>query len=75
MARWYQVSGDARSTRTNVQSYDGYGGAVYDQAGTMTIVNGTFSGNSAGFAYTVNGITRAKVITRHLFVAPGTGCQ
>ena len=26
MARWYQVSGDARWTRTNVQSYAGYGG-------------------------------------------------
>jgi len=38
---------------------------------TVTFANG----NSAGFAYTVNGVTQAKSITRQVFVAPGTVCQ
>jgi len=36
----------------------------------------TFSdGNGASFAYTVNGITQTKAITREVFVTPGTVCQ
>jgi hypothetical protein len=36
----------------------------------------TFSdGNNATFAYTVNGITQSKAITREVFVPPGTVCQ
>jgi len=36
----------------------------------------TFSdGNAATFAYTVNGITQSKSITRQVFRAPGTVCQ
>jgi len=36
----------------------------------------TFSdGNDASFAYTVNGISQTKAITREVFQAPGTVCQ
>jgi len=36
----------------------------------------TFSdGNNATFAYTVNGISQNKSITREIFAAPGTVCQ
>jgi len=36
----------------------------------------TFSdGNNATFAYTVNGISQNKAITREIFAAPGTVCQ
>jgi hypothetical protein len=40
--------------------------------------NATFtfaSGNSATFAYTVNGVSQLKSITREVFRAPGTVCQ
>jgi hypothetical protein len=41
--------------------------------GTTTI---TFSdGNNASFAYTVNGVSQVKTITREIFHAPGTVCQ
>jgi hypothetical protein len=41
--------------------------------GTSTF---TFSdGNDASFAYTVNGISQTKAITRQVFQAPGTVCQ
>lgn len=41
--------------------------------GTTTI---TFSdGNNASFAYTVNGVSQPKPITREIFHAPGTVCQ
>ena len=33
------------------------------------------NGNSATFAYTVNGVAQTKAITRQVFVAPGTVCQ
>jgi len=33
------------------------------------------TGNSATFAYTVNGISQSKSITREILVAPGTLCQ
>ncbi len=33
------------------------------------------NGNSATFAYTVNGVTQSKSITRQVFNAPGTVCQ
>ena len=36
----------------------------------------TFSdGNTASFAYTVNGVAQAKPITREVFRSPGTVCQ
>ena len=38
----------------------------------------TFSftdGNNASFAYTVNGISQAKAITREVFANPGTVCN
>ena len=38
---------------------------------TITFVNG----NRATFAYTVNGISQTKQITREIFQAPGTVCQ
>ena len=41
--------------------------------GTLTL---TFAnGNSGTFAYTVNGVTQSKSITRQVFGAPGTVCQ
>ena len=41
--------------------------------GTATF---TFSdGNNAQFAYTVNGVSQAKAITRQVFTPPGTVCQ
>jgi probable HAF family extracellular repeat protein len=43
------------------------------QVGTATV---TFAnGNAATFAYTVNGQSANKAITRQVFVAPGTVCQ
>jgi hypothetical protein len=43
------------------------------QVGTVSL---TFTdGNHATFAYTVNGISQAKQITREIFRAPGTVCQ
>jgi predicted dienelactone hydrolase len=46
-------------------------------AGTV-VGNATFTfanGNSATFAYTVNGVSQMKTITREIFRAPGTVCQ
>ena len=41
--------------------------------GTATF---TFAdGNNATFAYTVNGVSQSKAITREVFRAPGTVCQ
>ena len=41
--------------------------------GTLTL---TFSDGANGtFAYTVNGVSQAKAITREVFVSPGTVCQ
>ena len=38
--------------------------------------NVTFAnGNAATFAYTVNGATQSKAITRQVFVPPGTACR
>ena len=49
------------------------GGAIEAEVGTATA---TFAdGNSATLAYTVNGTTQTKAITRQVFVAPGTVCQ
>jgi hypothetical protein len=47
---------------------------VATKVGTATF---TFSnGNDATFAYTVNGVSRVKQITRDLFASPaGTLCQ
>jgi hypothetical protein len=46
---------------------------VRTAVGTATF---TFAdGNHATFAYTVNGVSQAKAITREVFVAPGTVCQ
>jgi hypothetical protein len=48
-------------------------GVALTQVGTMTL---TFAdGNHATFAYTVNGISQTKQITREIFRAPGTVCQ
>jgi hypothetical protein len=33
------------------------------------------SGNAAAFAYTVNGVSQVKQITRQIFQAPGTVCR
>jgi hypothetical protein len=33
------------------------------------------NGNSASFAYTVNGIAQTKAITRQVFAPPGTVCR
>jgi hypothetical protein len=46
---------------------------VLTSVGTATL---TFSdGNDASFAYTVNGVSQAKAITRQVFQVPGTVCQ
>ncbi|MFI4888138.1 MAG: hypothetical protein ACHP7B_05265 [Burkholderiales bacterium] len=46
---------------------------VRTPVGTATF---TFAdGNHATFAYTVNGVSQAKAITREVFVTPGTVCQ
>ena len=37
----------------------------------MTFVDG----NAATFAYTVNGVTQTKPMTRYVFRAPGTVCR
>ncbi len=43
------------------------------EAGTATL---TFTdGNSATFAYNVDGVAQSKKITREVFAAPGTTCQ
>jgi hypothetical protein len=57
-----------------------YNAATYDptlvvptEVGSVTL---TFAdGNNATFAYTVDGVTQTKQITRQIFVAPGTLCQ
>lgn len=43
----------------------------------MAVGTATFTfanGNSASFAYTVNGISQTKTITRQVFTSPGTTC-
>jgi hypothetical protein len=48
-------------------------GVTVTQVGTVSL---TFAdGNHATFAYTVNGISQTKQITREIFRAPGTVCQ
>jgi predicted outer membrane repeat protein len=46
---------------------------VETPAGTATVT--IANGNAATFAYTVNGTSRSKAITRQVFVPPGTVCQ
>ncbi len=41
--------------------------------GTATFTFG--DGNNATFAYTVDGISQIKSITREVFASPGTVCQ
>jgi hypothetical protein len=49
------------------------GGVTGSNVGTATF---TFSdGNNASFAYTVNGVSQTKAITREVFQPPGTTCQ
>jgi hypothetical protein len=49
------------------------GGAMPTAVGTATF---TFSdGNNAQFAYTVDGVSQMKAITRQVFAPPGTVCQ
>ncbi len=46
---------------------------VGSEVGTATL---TFAdGNNASFAYTVNGVSQTKQITREVFQSPGTVCQ
>jgi hypothetical protein len=52
----------------------------FNPANVMLTAVGTASftfndGNDASFAYTVNGISQTKAITRQVFQAPGTVCQ
>jgi hypothetical protein len=48
-------------------------GVTLAPVGTLTL---TFAdGNNAAFAYTVNGISQAKSITRQVFQPPGTVCR
>jgi hypothetical protein len=49
------------------------GSVVLTPVGTLTL---TFAdGNTATFAYTVNGVSQVKSITRQVFRTPGTVCQ
>jgi hypothetical protein len=49
------------------------GGATETTVGTATL---TFAdGNNATFAYSVNGVSQTKQITRQVFAEPGTVCQ
>jgi hypothetical protein len=49
------------------------GGVTGSNVGTATF---TFTdGNNATFAYTVNGVSQSKAITREVFQPPGTTCQ
>jgi hypothetical protein len=49
------------------------GGAIFIPVGTATF---TFSdGNNASFAYTVDGVSQTKAITRQIFSPPGTVCH
>jgi hypothetical protein len=49
------------------------GGVTGSNVGTATF---TFTdGNNASFAYTVNGVSQTKAITREVFQPPGTTCQ
>jgi hypothetical protein len=48
------------------------------KVGATAVGNATLTftdGNNGTFAYTVNGETQSKAITRQIFVAPGTVCQ
>lgn len=46
---------------------------ILNAVGSLTL---TFTnGNAATFAYTLNGVTQSKSITRQVFRAPGTSCQ
>jgi serine protease len=48
------------------------------QVSATAVGNGTLTfadGNTGSFAYTVNGISQVKPITRQVFRAPGTVCQ
>ena len=46
---------------------------VLTPVGSLTLTFG--DGNSATFAYTVNGVSQSKAITRQVFREPGTVCQ
>jgi hypothetical protein len=49
------------------------GGVISSVVGTATF---TFiDGNTAIFAYTVNGVSQTKAIMRQVFRPPGTVCQ
>jgi hypothetical protein len=43
------------------------------KVGTATFAFG--NGQTGTFAYTVNGVSQAKAITRQVFRPPGTVCQ
>ena len=79
----------ATATRTSGNSYSGtlyrttgpaYNSVPFNPANVVSTPVGqatfTFNnGNLAQFAYTVNGISQAKTITREVFGAAGTICQ
>ena len=46
---------------------------AHTTVGTAAVVFA--DGNNATFTYTLNGVARAKALTRFVFVAPGTVCQ
>ena len=46
---------------------------VATQVGTVSL--SFTNGNAGNFAYTFNGVSQTKAITRQIFVAPGTICQ
>ncbi len=57
-----------------------FNAAPFDAAKVVATPVGTASftftdGNSGTFAYTVNGVSQAKAITREVFRSPGTVCQ
>jgi len=49
------------------------GGPTVTKVGTATFAFG--NGQTGTFAYTVNGVSQAKAITRQVFRSPGTVCQ
>jgi hypothetical protein len=57
-----------------------FNAAPFDPAKVVPVDVGTASftfsdGNNAAFAYTVNGVSQTKAITREVFRTPGTVCQ
>ena len=63
----------ARRVRRSMRCHSFPATSTLTPAGTLTL---TFAnGNSATFAYTVDGVTQRKPIMRQVFRTPGTVCQ